>query len=128
MWRALTYTLLPDDVLQLVLGYWGNLHSLAFLERKQDPYHWFLALCDEMPGNSGYVLSVLQNFHSRVQQFLLEYLKTMHSPLHPIQALLASSFLLHTLNWQNSLLGWLCQITNSSGNRSDGNRVHHKPA
>lgn len=127
MWRALTYTLLPDDVLQLVLGYWGNLHSLAFLERKQDPYHWFLALCDEMPGNSGYVLSVLQNFHSRVQQFLLEYLKTMHSPLHPIQALLASSFLLHTPQLAE-LIVRLARLQIRLAIGAMAIEFHHKPA
>jgi hypothetical protein len=106
MWSTLTQTLtqtgLIDDVLRLILDYWNFFHSLSFLERKENPFCWFLTLRDELPNNSGYVRSVLQNFHSPVQRLLFELQSDKQdiyhamNTMHPIQALLASSFLLNT--------------------------------
>ena len=94
MWHVLTHTCLPNDVLHLVLDFWGHFHSLSFMEHKGDPYAWFLTLRDELPSNSDYVISVLHNFHSRAQQLLAAKERTVE--MHPIQALLASSFLLNS--------------------------------
>src|SRR5579872_6056056 len=70
MWKFLLCLPLPNDILHIIRNYWGRLHSMFFLDNKENPGYeaWLSVLSRELPHNYEYVESALQFFLSEVKE------------------------------------------------------------